>query len=159
MVEISHHSQIDSPWLRNYTTDHFPALISHFPDHWLHYVKAIITFIFCRKCSRSQLNIFRRLKMFSDALAKSGETRWSHLKDYVEKSNQRHWHMSAGWIIFNMLLHKTLVLDIGGCCKRMTTFQFVKILQKMGKIKPAPQPVNNCSSASKVQKLPLETLI
>ena len=112
MVEISHHSQIDSPWLRNYTTDHFPALISHFPDHWLHYVKAIITLIFCRKCSRSQLNIFRRLKMFSDALAKSGETRWSHLRDYVEKSNQRHWHMSAGWIIFNMVLYKTLVMDI-----------------------------------------------
>ena len=112
MVEISHHSQIDSPWLRNYTTDHFPALISHFPDHWLHYVKAIITLIFCCKCSRSQLNIFRRLKMFSDALAKSGETRWSHLRDYVEKSNQRHWHMSAGWIILNMVLYETLVMDI-----------------------------------------------
>ena len=38
--------------------------------------------------------------------------RWSHLKDYVEKSNQRHWHMSAGWILFNMVLYKTLVMDI-----------------------------------------------
>ena len=127
MVEISHHSQIDSPWLRNYTTDHFPALISHFPDHWLHYVKAIITLIFCRKCSRSQLNIFRRLKMFSDALAKSGETRWSHLRDYVEKSNQRHWHMSAGWIIFNMVLHKTPIMDIWSeAVAGRNPFQFVK---------------------------------
>ena len=53
--------------------------------------------------------------------------RWSHLKDYVEKSNQRHWHMSAGWIIFNMVLHKTLIMDIWSeAVAGRNPFQFVK---------------------------------
>ena len=42
---ISHHSQIDSPWVNTYTEGHFPDLISHFPYHWLHYEIFINIFI------------------------------------------------------------------------------------------------------------------